>query len=137
MGLLVGIVVKSIFFVGALRRRNWRVPQITAANAKERFSQHWLALTLGAVACLAAGVAIEVLVRPLPHGIACQKNGDKPVYGWYIGQSGDRTYIGEIPEKRRSPRIASLPNDKLGFVFIGGGGSNDRGVQLCKEFESP
>jgi hypothetical protein len=131
-GLLVGIVVGFIFFVRALWKRNWRVPQITAANAKEWFSQHWLALTLGAVACLAAGVAIEVLVRPLPQGIACQKNGGKPVYGWYIGQSGDRTYIGVIP-----PRIASLPNDKLGFVFIGGGGSNDRGVQICKEFESP
>lgn len=135
--LLVGIAIGGSFLVWALAHKSWHVPEVTVVNVKGWFSRHWLGFTIGAAICLLAGLGIEVFARPLAHGIACQKNGQRPVSGWYIGQSGDRTYIGEIGAiEGQTPKIASLPNDMLGFVFIGGGAEADFGRTICKSFAS-
>lgn len=133
--LLAGIIIGVCLLVGwALAHKSLQFPEITAVRAKGWFSKHWFGFTIAVLICLSAGWTFEVFARPLSLGIACQKNGHRPVSGWYIGQSGDRTYIGELAGLNGTPRIASLPNDMLGFVFIGGGPEDDFGVRMCKSF---
>jgi hypothetical protein len=90
------------------------------------------ALLVGLV-CLAAGMAIQSLLLGLPNTVACLTNKGEPLWGSYIGQTGDRTYIGEAHVTH--PRIASIPNDEVGPVFIGGEVPSDHGRKLCNSFQ--
>jgi hypothetical protein len=133
LGFAAGALVVQALPPVKNRRQDMSPPTTVTAWLKK----WWKLLALAAVTCLALGVFFES-IRPLPRGVACQqKRGSAPIYGWYIGQSGDHTYIGEIPAHPENPsRIASLPNDKIGFVFIGGAAPDDRGVELCSQFAS-
>jgi len=82
--------------------------------------------------CLGLGVFIQSQLG-LPNTVACLKNKDKPLYGTYIGQTGERTYVGE-PDVSKNGRIVSIPNDEVGPVFIGGDIPDDNGVDLCNKF---
>jgi hypothetical protein len=92
----------------------------------------------GVALFLAGGAWFESHVSVLQNAVACQKNGGRPVTGKFIGQSGDRTYIGE--RVREHARVASLPNDQMGFLFVGGDFDAtrlDRATKLCKDFAPP
>lgn len=76
-------------------------------------------------AVLAALVAVAsagyyVWKEPFPAKI-CSPAGGAAAVGDFIGETGDRVYIGELrdPEGRR--RIASVPVAGVGQVLIGGG----------------
>jgi hypothetical protein len=123
VGLIVGVVLGS---TDSRVRRSVR-PWV----AKHRRISVIAATAVG-LGCLAIGMAIQAQLG-LPNTVACLKNTGTPLYGAYVGQTGSRTYVGE--PHRNPARIASIPNDEVGPVFIGGKIPPDNGVKLCKSFE--
>jgi hypothetical protein len=129
--LLTALVVLLLVVVvlGSADSRSWR--KIIPWMRKHRRVSVIVAVAAGLL-CLATGAFIQTRLG-LPSTVACLKDKGTPVFGTYIGQTGDRTYVGE-PHVSKG-RIASLPNDEVGTVFIGGNIPDDNGVDLCAKYE--
>jgi hypothetical protein len=74
---------------------------------------------------LAAAVAVAsagyyILKDPFPAKV-CSPAGDAVAVGDFIGETGERVYIGELRDPAGRRRIASLPVAGVGQVLIGGG----------------
>jgi hypothetical protein len=77
------------------------------------------AIVLAALAAVASA-GYYILKDPFPAKV-CSPAGDATAVGDFVGETGQRVYIGERrdPEGRR--RIASVPVAGVGQVLIGGG----------------
>jgi hypothetical protein len=76
-------------------------------------------------AVLAAVVAVAsagyyIAKDPFPAKV-CSPTGRATAAGDFIGETGDRVYIGELRDPRGQRRIASVPVAGVGQVLIGGG----------------
>jgi hypothetical protein len=81
-------------------------------------------------AVLAALVAVAsagyyVWKDPFPAKI-CSPAGGAAAVGDFIGETGDRVYIGELRDSEGRRRIASVPVAGVGQVLIGGGAQQAR-----------
>lgn len=70
------------------------------------------------VAVAAAGY--YVLKDPFPAKV-CSSAGSVAAVGDFIGETGDRVYIGELRDRDGRRRIASVPTAGVSQVLIGGG----------------
>ena len=57
---------------------------------------------------------------PFPAKV-CSPAGSTAAVGDFIGETGDRVYIGELRDHEGRRRIASVPVAGVGQVLIGGG----------------
>jgi hypothetical protein len=67
---------------------------------------------------------------PFPAKV-CSPAGDATAVGDFIGETGQRVYIGELRDREGRRRIASVPVAGVGQVLIGGGAHDD----ACPEAE--
>jgi hypothetical protein len=67
-----------------------------------------------------ASAGYYVLKDPFPARV-CSSAGSVAVDGDFIGETGDRVYIGELRDRDGRRRIASVPTAGVSQVLIGGG----------------
>jgi hypothetical protein len=77
------------------------------------------AVVLAAVVAVASA-GYYVWKDPFPAKV-CSPAGGAAAVGDFIGETGERVYIGELRDPRGQRRIASLPVAGVGQVLIGGG----------------
>lgn len=128
----VGVGGLAALVLGSANSRVWRkvVPWM---RGHRRLSL----LGAAGVAALSlfAGMWIQSRLG-LPNAVACLKNKGTALDGAFVGQTGDRTYVGEPKTTTTEKRIVSIPNDEVGVLFIGGAIPDDQGGELCKTYES-
>lgn len=77
------------------------------------------AVVLAALAAVASA-GYYILKDPFPAKI-CSPTGNTAAAGDFIGETGERVYIGELRDAAGHRRIASVPVAGVGQVLIGGG----------------
>ena len=73
-----------------------------------------------AVIAAVASAGYYIWKDPFPAKV-CSPAGDATAVGDFIGETGERVYIGELRDSEGRRRIASLPVTGVGQVLIGGG----------------
>jgi hypothetical protein len=87
-------------------------------------------IVLAALAAVAPG-AYYIWKDPFPAKV-CSPAGSTTAVGDFIGETGQRVYIGELRDSQGRRRIASVPVAGVGEVLIGGGAHE----QPCPERRS-
>jgi hypothetical protein len=100
-----------------------------AKRSRERLVRN--AAILGTVFALASAV-YYVWKDPFPAKV-CSPAGTTLAVGDFIGETGDRVYIGQLRDPSGRRRIASVPVAGVGEVLIGGGAESER----CTESQPP
>jgi hypothetical protein len=85
------------------------------------------AALLGAVFALASA-AYYIWKDPFPAKV-CSPAGSALAVGDFVGETGDRVYIGQLRDPSGQRRIASVPVASVGEVLIGGGAEKERCTQ--------
>jgi hypothetical protein len=67
-----------------------------------------------------ASAGYYIAKAPFPAKV-CSPAGSAAAVGDFIGETGDRVYIGELRDQEGRRRIASVPVAGVGQVLIGGG----------------
>jgi hypothetical protein len=91
--------------------------ELAAKRQRARVARNAVVLA-AAVAALSAGY--YVWKDPFPAKV-CSPAGSASAVGDFIGETGERVYIGELRDPRGQRRIASVPVAGVGQVLIGGG----------------
>lgn len=81
------------------------------------------AIILAAIAAVASA-CYYIWKDPFPAKV-CSPAGDATAVGDFIGETGQRVYIGEGRDPEGQRRIASLPVTGVGQVLIGGGAPDE------------
>ncbi|MGH2797219.1 MAG: hypothetical protein ACRDM0_06015 [Thermoleophilaceae bacterium] len=77
-------------------------------------------------ACVAvASAGYYIWKDPFPAKI-CSEAGGATAVGDFIGETGERVYIGELRDREGRRRIASVPVARVGQLLIGGGAHGAR-----------
>ena len=109
----VASVMAGRYFVARKRRD---------AGARAKLSAASLARNVIVLALVAAVASAGYYVwkDPFPAKV-CSPTGRTTAVGDFIGETGQRVYIGELRDRQGQRRIASVPVAGVGQVLIGGG----------------
>jgi hypothetical protein len=113
----VACVMAGRYFVARKRRD---------AGARAKLSAASLVRNVFVLALLAAVASAGYYVwkDPFPAKV-CSPTGRTTAVGDFIGETGQRVYIGELRDRQGQRRIASVPVASVGQVLIGGGAPRD------------
>src|SRR5262249_18283882 len=125
----LGFLLAGVLVLGSTESR-------TRGRVRPWVRKHRRLTVIAAVAvgltCLALGVVVQSQLG-LPNAVACLKNRGMAFGGGFNRETDDRTYVGEIRTDTSPGRIASIPNEEVGPVFIGG--KQDDGEAICSAVE--
>ena len=95
-------------------------------------SREKLARNAGVLAAVVAvaSAGYYIAKAPFPAKV-CSPTGGTAAVGDFIGETGDRVYIGELRDHEGRRRIASVPVAGVGQVLIGGGAKTARCPQIA------
>jgi hypothetical protein len=112
----------AIYVSGALARKYAKARKQGGAEAAAKPSGARVTRRVIIIAALAAVASAGYYIwkDPFPAKV-CSPAGDATAVGDFIGETGQRVYIGERRDRDGRRRIASLPVAGVGQVLIGGG----------------
>jgi hypothetical protein len=124
---VVAVYVSAVIagrYVVARKRRE--------AGARAKRSGASLARSVIVLAFLAAVASAGYYVwkDPFPAKV-CSPTGSTTAVGDFIGETGQRVYIGELRDRQGQRRIASVPTANVGQVLIGGGAPGEPCPQVA------
>ena len=114
--------VVAVYVASVMAGRHFVARKRRDAGARAKLSAASLARNVIVLALVAAVASAGYYVwkDPFPAKV-CSPTGRTTAVGDFIGETGQRVYIGELRDRQGQRRIASVPVASVGQVLIGGG----------------